>query len=50
MDMPEEQWGDFILLSYDNVCHLDKLRVAKKPLPLHKPYDEIWLKVRKIVD
>ena len=49
MDMPEEQWEDFIL-SLDNMCNLDKLRVAKKPLPLPKPYDKIWLKVRKIVD
>ena len=48
-DMPEEQWEDFIL-SYDNMCNLDKLRVAKKPLPLPEPYDKIWLKVRKIVD
>ena len=32
------------------MCNLDKLRVAKKPLPLPKPYDKIWLKVRKIVD
>ena len=47
--MPEEQWEDFIL-SYDNMCNLDKLRVAKKPLPLPKPYHKIWLKVRKIVD
>ena len=49
MDMPEEQWEDFIL-SCDNMCNLDKLRVAKKPLPLPEPYDKIWLKVRKIVD
>lgn len=49
MDMPEEQWEDFIW-SCDNMCNLDKLRVAKKPLPLPKPYDKIWLKVRKIVD
>ena len=36
--------------SCDNMCNLDKLLVAKKPLPLPKPYDKIWLKVRKIVD
>ena len=47
--MPEEQWEEFIL-SYDKMCNLDKLRVAKKPLPLPEPYDKIWLKVRKIVD
>ena len=23
-----------IVLSYDNMCHVDNLRVAKKPLPL----------------
>ena len=32
MDMPEEQWEDFIL-SFDNMCNLDKLRVAKKTAP-----------------
>ena len=48
-DMPKEHWEDFIL-SYDNMCNLDKLRVSKKPLPLPEPYDKIWLKVRKIVD
>lgn len=48
-DIPAEKWEEFIL-SYDNMCNLDKLRVARKPLPLPEPYDKMWLKVRKIVD
>ena len=26
--------GKKIILSYDNMCHLDNLKVAKRPLPL----------------
>lgn len=39
-----------VVLSYDNMCHLDHLKVAKKPLPLPAPFDSIWLDVRKIID
>ena len=48
-DIPEEDWGEFIF-SYDNLCNVDKMRAARKPLPLPEPYDKIWLKIRKIVD
>ncbi|XP_074625879.1 uncharacterized protein LOC141884088 isoform X2 [Acropora palmata] len=47
--IPESQWED-VVVSYDNMCNLDKLRVAKKQLPLPEPYNLMWLKVRKIVD
>ena len=47
--IPESQWGE-VIVSYDNMCNLDKLRVVKKQLPFPKPYDLMWLKVRKIVD
>jgi hypothetical protein len=47
--VPENEWGDFFL-AYDNICNLDRLRVAKKPLPLPPPYDEVWLKITKVID
>lgn len=47
--IPESQWGE-VIVSYDNMCNLDKLRVAKKELPFPEPYDLMWLKVRKIVE
>ena len=48
-DIPESQWGD-IFLSYDNMCHVDGMNVARKALPFHPPFDNMWLKVNKIID
>lgn len=45
--LPTEKWGD-IMLSYDNMCSLDSLKVAQKPLPLQTPYDEMWLSIQKV--
>ena len=39
-----------ITLAYDNMCNLDKLRVAQHPLPLPPPLDTAWLNVEKIID
>ena len=39
-----------ITLAYDNICNLDRLRVARAPLPLPKPLDTIWMDVEKIID
>lgn len=38
------------MLSYDNMCNLDRLLVARKPLPLTPPYDKMWLKITKLID
>lgn len=46
---PEEDWHD-IILAYDNMCHLDSLRVANEKLPLPEPYCNMWLKITKIID
>jgi hypothetical protein len=46
---PEDEWEDFFL-AYDNMCNLDRLRAARKPLPLPQPYDNIWLKINKVFD
>ena len=36
-----------ITLCYDNMCHLDNLKVAKKPLPLPGTLKYIWLDIQK---
>ena len=48
-DRPEHEWEN-IILAYDNMCHLDALKVANAKLPLPAPYCNMWLKVTKIID
>ena len=36
------------MIGYDNMCHLDALKVAWKPLPIPPPYNEMWLSVTKV--
>ena len=38
------------MLSYDNMCHFDNLKVARKPLPLPGDLQYLWLDVIKIID
>lgn len=47
--IPEDQWSE-VIIAYDNMCHLDSLRIAKNPLPLPPPFDTMWMKVRKTID
>ena len=44
-----EKWRS-ITLSYDNMCHLDNLKVAKRPLPLPGDLQFIWQDIGKIID
>lgn len=39
-----------LYITYDNMCNLDRLLVAKKPLPLPAPFYDIWGSVQKIID
>jgi len=39
-----------IILSYDNMCHLNNLKVARKPLPLPGNFSNMWLDVKKTID
>lgn len=39
-----------VILAYDNMCNLDRLKVARQPLPLAPPLDCIWNKVEKIIN
>ena len=46
----DEEKRKQIILSYDNMCHLDNLKVAKTPLPLPGHLSMLWLDVQKIID
>ena len=39
-----------IVLAYDNMCHLNNLRVAQSPLPLPGKLKFIWNDIHKIID
>lgn len=32
------------------MCNVDKMRVAKQPLPLTEPYHRLWIDVNKVID
>ena len=44
-----EKWKD-ITLSYDNMCNVDSMKIARTPLPIQSPYDRIRLNVNKVID
>ena len=39
-----------IILAYDNMCNLAKLKAAKTPLPFPAPLDQIWQHITKVID
>ena len=39
-----------ITVAYDNICNIEKMRIARKPLPLPPPYNKLWMNVQKIID
>ena len=39
-----------VTIAYDNMCHLNNLRVARLPLPLPDDLKYIWLDVNKVID
>lgn len=45
--IPTEKWSDDTL-AYDNMCSLDSMKVAQKPLPMEPPYDQMWLSIQKV--
>lgn len=32
------------------MCNVNRLIAARSPVPLPKPFDEMWLKIKKVVD
>ena len=46
-NVPQQNWSE-VIVSYDNMCHLDSMRVEQNPLPLPEPYDKLWLSVTKV--
>ncbi|CAB3985766.1 Hypothetical predicted protein [Paramuricea clavata] len=36
--------------AYDNMCHMDSLKIAKRDFPLPKPFDECWTMISKVID
>ena len=46
-NVPQSDWSS-IILSYDNMCHLDGLRAATAPLPLPQPYNTMWKAITKV--
>ena len=49
MEGESEDWRKMIF-SYDNVCHLDNLRLAREPLPLPGDHKDIWRDITKTID
>ena len=47
--IPVSQWGE-VVVSYDNMCHLDGMKAAREPLPLPSPYNKMWQSVTKVID
>ena len=47
-----EDWEDWkkVTVSYDNMCHLNNLKVARRQLPLPGDLAHLWLDVNKIID
>ena len=39
-----------IVVAYDNMCHLNGLRVAQEPLPLPGDLKYLWADVTKVID
>ncbi len=39
-----------ICLAYDNMCHMDSLRISKLDIPLPSPFNESWKLVSKVID
>ena len=44
-----DDWEKFVY-SYDNMCHICDLNLLKGPLSLPAPYDEMRLKIQKVID
>ena len=48
-DTSPTKWSEFTL-SYDDMCNVGKMLIARQKLPLEAPYDRLWLEVNKVID
>ena len=39
-----------ICLVYDNMCHMDSLKISIVDIPLQSPFNEAWKLVSKVID
>ena len=39
-----------ITLAYDNMCNIERMHIARKPLPLPPPMERAWMNVGKVID
>lgn len=44
-----ESWSS-LFLAYDNMCQVNRMRVAQAELPLPPPFNKMWLMINKIID
>ncbi|KAJ7318658.1 hypothetical protein OS493_037446 [Desmophyllum pertusum] len=38
------------IVAYDNMCHVDGMKLAKCDLPFQEPFDKMWQNVVKVID
>ena len=38
------------ILAYDNMCHVDSLKISKKDLPFPAPFNKVWCTITKVID
>ena len=48
-DVEPSLWPEYFLV-YDNICHVDQLKLLRDPLPMEDPFSMIWLSVTKAID
>ena len=46
-ETPKDNYWSDIVLAYDAMCKLDRMKLCQKALPLPKPFDEMWKCVTK---
>ena len=39
-----------VTLAYDNMCHVDSLKISKKELPFPAPLNKAWSNIGKVID
>ena len=52
-EVPSDQFDQAVqsyVLSYDNMCNIDKLKAAQQELPLPTPYNTMWFRIKKVID